>query len=175
MMQIFLIPGFKCCFCKCVAHPEIAKEMDVVTCPYCDIPMDQVYSCEKFESILNKVDDRLKEKLEYVFQKDVPEKPLIKVPEDSNIEQISLEHMDDSDVNYLALTDSEDEESATEKINFIRSKFFDSMNTSSPPVRRSEDLDLANSSIPSESEVHVEENSDYSFDESDTENNISPQ
>ncbi|KAJ8985117.1 hypothetical protein NQ317_012767 [Molorchus minor] len=39
-MPIFLVPTYKCPFCKVLAHKEIEKEEDVIYCPYCDVPME---------------------------------------------------------------------------------------------------------------------------------------
>ncbi|KAL3275372.1 hypothetical protein HHI36_020139 [Cryptolaemus montrouzieri] len=166
MMQIFLVPGFKCPLCKCVAHPEIAKETDVVICPYCDIPMDQIYSHEKVKNIVSNANMKLKDKLTFALKDSIPETPYVEHPIDSITENISLEDIEDSQVEYLALTDSEDEESIAEKSNYLRNKFFEIMTTNSLAGTSQDNLSEFPSVVPDcKVPAKGNESDDYSFDE----------
>lgn len=40
MMQLDIYSSYKCPFCKCRVHTELKKEMDILYCPYCDVPLN---------------------------------------------------------------------------------------------------------------------------------------
>lgn len=40
MMPLDIYTSYKCPFCKCRVHTELEKEMNVLYCPYCDIPLN---------------------------------------------------------------------------------------------------------------------------------------
>ncbi|XP_045463448.1 uncharacterized protein LOC123673071 [Harmonia axyridis] len=109
MMQIYLTPGFKCPFCNCVAHIEMAKEFDIVICPYCDVPMYKRYCPENVQNALGETDELTKQKMELSLQADIPEQVCYDVSETENV---SVE-----DLEYLALTDSDEEENIEEGMN----------------------------------------------------------
>lgn len=40
-MQIIKYPDYKCLLCGSIAHSELEKEMDVITCLYCNVSMSK--------------------------------------------------------------------------------------------------------------------------------------
>lgn len=40
LMPLDFNDGYKCPFCKCIAHAKLKEEVDMLLCPYCDIGMD---------------------------------------------------------------------------------------------------------------------------------------
>lgn len=121
MMQIYLTAGFKCPFCKCLAHIEIAKECDTVICPYCDVPMYERYSKTNVENALKDTDELTREKMELSLLMDVPENihphfDFHKEEEDSwNFENI---------VDYVALSDSDEDKLVKERIKTLHNAYY---------------------------------------------------
>lgn len=115
MMPIMLIPGYKCEFCHCVAHPEIAKEMSIVICPYCDYPMDQVYSLEMTEKKLKETSENLRNNTRIALGSDIPENPLIQCLSDCMQDKLNVNDIEDNTVEFVTISDEEDEEALNEK------------------------------------------------------------
>lgn len=97
MMPIFLVPAYKCPFCKALAHKEIEKEEDVIFCTYCDIPMEKLYADEKMDEIANK-DYELK----YNEVRSVCFDDCLK-------EDIGFSEVEENEREYIILSDNEDE------------------------------------------------------------------
>lgn len=50
-MPTYIIPGYKCPFCKCIVCKEIDKEYYPIFCPYCDVPMKRRHFEKKSDTI----------------------------------------------------------------------------------------------------------------------------
>ncbi|KAJ8948712.1 hypothetical protein NQ318_017880 [Aromia moschata] len=104
MMPILLVPVYKCPFCKVFAHEEIAKEEDVMMCPYCDVPM------EKRDR--NEIEECLKQ-----AQKDYnldSEEVKSVCFDDCLKEDISFSDVEENTSEYVIFSDSEDESNEKE-------------------------------------------------------------
>lgn len=41
MMPIYMVPGYKCPFCKSLVHKEMENELEDLVCVYCDVPLEK--------------------------------------------------------------------------------------------------------------------------------------
>ncbi|XP_018570513.1 uncharacterized protein LOC108910411 [Anoplophora glabripennis] len=99
MMPIYLVTSYKCPFCKALAHKEVGKEEDVIFCPYCDVPMEQLYADEKTEEFVNKDYELKSEEVRSVCFDDCLK------------EGLSFSDVEENEREYVVLSDSEDESS----------------------------------------------------------------
>ncbi|XP_044765214.1 uncharacterized protein LOC123321596 [Coccinella septempunctata] len=142
MMQIYLTPGYKCPLCGCVAHIEMEKEYDIVTCPYCDVPMYERYSSKNVQNALEKTDVLTRRKMELSLMKDVPKN--IDMCFDGDVEEDDTLDVVENAVDYLAVSDSDEEEINKERMTSLYNELFDVNKTSSDRTEMIDDLEGLN-------------------------------
>ncbi|CAG9862574.1 unnamed protein product [Phyllotreta striolata] len=98
MMPVFIIPEYKCPYCKSTAHKNVEEELSEVVCPYCDVFMDKLH--------VN--DDGIKRNCER-FQRTLSELKLSDCFEDCLQETTSLEEIEDNTTDYVIFSDDEEE------------------------------------------------------------------
>ncbi|KAJ8925213.1 hypothetical protein NQ315_001399 [Exocentrus adspersus] len=103
MMPIFLVPGYKCPFCKALAHKEIEKQQDVFLCPYCDVPMEKLCTPQTSSALED------------------GERVTSTCFEDCLKEEVSFSDVEENENEYLVLSD--DEEEPGEKLKELYARF----------------------------------------------------
>ncbi|EEZ99572.2 hypothetical protein TcasGA2_TC001557 [Tribolium castaneum] len=99
LMPLNLTPGYKCPFCKCVVSKEIDKEYYPIFCPYCDIPMKRRCFDRKYKKSTDDASETTK--LEDIITSECSS--------DCLQENIHFSDIEENTVDYIVLTDSEDE------------------------------------------------------------------
>jgi hypothetical protein len=99
LIPINVTPGYKCSFCKCVVSKEMDREYYPIFCPYCDIPMKRRCFDKKHKKNIEDISET--SKLDESFPSDCSN--------DCVKEEIHFSDIEENSVDYLVLTDSEEE------------------------------------------------------------------
>ncbi|XP_068918058.1 uncharacterized protein [Tenebrio molitor] len=99
LIPINVTPGYKCSFCKCVVSKEMDREYYPIFCPYCDIPMKRRCFDKKHKKNIEDISET--SKLDESFPSDCCN--------DCVKEEIHFSDIEENSVDYLVLTDSEEE------------------------------------------------------------------
>lgn len=91
LMPTYIIPGYKCPFCKSVVCKEIDKEYYPIFCPYCDVPMKRRHFEKKSDTISSE---------DAVVSDCFP---------DCLNESQNINDTEENGMDYVILTDSDDE------------------------------------------------------------------
>ncbi|RZC36699.1 TFIIIC delta domain containing protein [Asbolus verrucosus] len=112
LMPIYITPGYKCPFCKCVVSKEMDREYYPIFCPYCDVPMKRRCFDKKYKKITE-------DTLETINPDEVV---ISECNNDCLKDEIHFSDIEENTVDYIVLTDSEDERDESVKELYSRIK-----------------------------------------------------